>query len=1062
MTTANASSANRAVRFAAVPEAGQLVEVRRRQWVVTDVSGGALPSSDNGDQHLVGLSSLDEDSMGEDLQVVWQMETGARVLEKAGLPSITGWDSNDCLEAFLDAVRWGAVTNADRSFLQSPFRSGITIEDYQLDPLVRAVEMARVNLLIADDVGLGKTIEAGLVIQELLVRHRARTVFVVCPASLQVKWQTEMQEKFGLEFRNVDTEYVKCLRRERGIHVNPWTSYPRLIASMDWMKSGEGFRLLKDVLPPRVTYPRKFDILVVDEAHNVAPASTSMYALESQRTRLIRSLAPHFAHRLFLSATPHNGYQESFTSLLELLDDQRFARTVMPDEKQLHRVMIRRMKSDIVDANGKPVFPTRKLESLEIDYSEEERQAQALLGEYTADRSKSVKGTRFEYGTEFVHILLKKRLFSSPKAFALTLAEHRKALEHGKSRANRDGMDDRILHKAILKTEEEYSDDSLVEEAQHEAVEVAGELAPPLSREQRDMLDRLTAWAERASNRVDSKAQAILDWLKTHLKTDGRWNEKRVILFTEYRATHSWLQQILTANGYGGELLMCLHGSMLPDERESVKAAFQAHPNVSPVRILLATDAASEGIDLQNHCNYLIHVEIPWNPNVMEQRNGRIDRHGQKENTVFIWHPVGKDFSAKAAGRFVKPGDVAGDHEYLMRAVLKIDTIREDLGSVGSVIARQIEDAMLGRRNSLDTASAEAKAATARKLVTTEKRLHQERTARLHERLMEAKNDFHLSSKHISRAVKVALDLAEKPPLKPIAAKGEEESVFEVPDLSGSWGRATVGLEHPHTRIRRPITFDHEVIKGRDDVVLAHLNHKLVQMCLRLLREEIWKLDDVKRLHRVTVRAVPDSELSVPAVAIWSRLVITGGDHRRLHEELTLAGGELEHKRFARIVQVGKLEALVAQGSPIEPHQALFDVLKDRFERHEDALMAAVEARSKDRLKYLESTLDKRMKSEIDDVQTILDELDASIRRELKLGRHDGQLHLPGFSPEEMEQMKKDINALEARLARIPEEREKEKAVIEKHYTNPTVRTFPVAAVFLVPGAVAKNGGLKT
>jgi superfamily II DNA or RNA helicase len=1056
MTTTNTSSADGVVRFDAVPEPGQLVEVRRRQWVVTDVSSGALSPMGNGDQHLVGLSSLDEDSIGEELQVVWQMEAGAQVLEKAGLPSVTGWDSNDRLDAFLDAVRWGAVTNADRSFLQSPFRSGITIEDYQLDPLVRAIDMARVNLLIADDVGLGKTIEAGLVIQELLVRHRARTVFVVCPASLQVKWQTEMQEKFGLEFRIVDTEYVKRLRRERGIHVNPWTSYPRLVTSMDWMKSGEGFRLLKDVLPPHITYPRKFDILVVDEAHNVAPASASMYALESQRTRLIRALAPHFTHRLFLSATPHNGYQESFTSLLELLDGQRFARTVMPDEKQLHRVMVRRLKSDIVDANGKPVFPVRKLEALEIDYSEEERQIHALLGEYTADRSKSVKGTRFEYGTDFVHMLLKKRLFSSPMAFALTLAKHRETLERGKPKDDRDTMDDRILRKAILKAEEEYSDDSLVEEAQYEAVEVVGELAPPLSPEQRDMLDRLTAWAEKARNRVDSKARAILDWLENHLKTDGRWNGKRVILFTEYRATHSWLHQILTANGFGGDRLMCLHGSMLPDEREPVKAAFQAHPDISPVRILLATDAASEGIDLQNHCNYLIHVEIPWNPNVMEQRNGRIDRHGQKEDTVFIWHPVGKGFSARAADRSAKPGDVAGDHEYLMRAALKIDTIREDLGSVGPVIARQIEAAMLGRRSGLDTASAEVKAAKARRFVTAEKRL-QERIARLHERLMEAKNDFHLSPEHISRAVEVALELAEKPPLQPITrGDGKHTGMFNVPVLPGSWGKATVGLEHPHTGARRPITFDHDVAKGRDDVVLAHLNHRLVQMCLRLLREEIWKLDDVKRLHRVAVRTVPDSELRVPAVAVWSRLVITGGDHHRLHEELTLAGGELEHKRFARISQVGKLEALVAQGSPIEPDQALFEVLKDRFERHEDALMAAVEARSRDRLKFLKNTLDRRMKSEIADVQTVLDELEASIRKELKSDRQGGQLYLPGFSPEEMAQVKKDVHALEARLARIPEEREEEKAAIEKHYANPVDRTFPVAVVFLVPQSQAR------
>jgi len=501
-----------------------------------------------------------------------------------------------------------------------------------------------------------------------------------------------------------------------------------------------------------------------------------------------------------------------------------------------------------------------------------------------------------------------------------------------------------------------------------------------------------------------------------------------------------------------------LHGGMDPEkERKPVLAAFQSSPDDSAVSILLATDAASEGIDLQNHCNYLIHVEIPWNPNVMEQRNGRIDRHGQKEDAVFIWHPVGKGFSAQAADRAVKPGDIAGDHEYLMRAVLKIDTIRGDLGSVGSIIARQIEEAMLGRRSGLDTASAEAKAAKARKFVTAEKRL-QERIARLHERLMEAKNDFHLSPEHISRAVKVALDLAEKPPLRPIAsAKGEKRSVFEVPALPGSWGRATIGLEHPHTGTRRPITFDHEVAKGKDDVVLAHLNHRLVQMCLRLLREEIWKLDDVKRLHRVAVRTVPDSELSTPAVAVWSRLVITGGDHHRLHEELTLAGGELEHKRFARITQVGKLEALVAQGSPIEPDQPLFDVLKDRFEHHENALMAAVEARSRDRLRFLENTLDRRMKSEVADVRTVLDELEASIRKELKMDRQGGQLYLPGFSPEEMAQVKKDVHALEARLARIPEERKEEKAAIEKHYANPVDRTFPVAVVFLVPASQSRT-----
>jgi hypothetical protein len=193
------------------PEPGQIVEVRRRQWVVADVVSSNLEGVT---QNFVTLSSIDEDGLGEELEVVWEIEPGVQVIERAGLPSITGQDDATTLDAFLDAVRWGAATNADRGFLQAPFHSGVSIEDFQLDPLVRAIDMARVSLLIADDVGLGKTIEAGLVIQELLLRHRARTVLIVCPASLQEKWRVEMLEKFGLDFRVVDTEYMSAVTTE--------------------------------------------------------------------------------------------------------------------------------------------------------------------------------------------------------------------------------------------------------------------------------------------------------------------------------------------------------------------------------------------------------------------------------------------------------------------------------------------------------------------------------------------------------------------------------------------------------------------------------------------------------------------------------------------------------------------------------------------------------------------------------------------------------------------------------------------------------------------------------
>lgn len=1024
------------------PEPGQLVEVRRRQWVVSEVQSSAISK-----QHLITLSSLDEDSIGEEISVIWELEPGAQILEKAGLPRLTGWDSGDKLDAFLNAVRWGAATNADRSLLQAPFRSGITIEDYQLDPLVRAIDMARVNLLIADDVGLGKTIEAGLIIQELLVRHRARAVFIVCPPTLQVKWQTEMLEKFGLEFRIVDTNYIKRLRRERGIHANPWTSFPRLITSIDWIKSGEGLRVLKDILPPHASYPRKFDILVVDEAHNVAPAAASRYAVESQRTKLMRLLTPHFSHRLFLSATPHNGYQESFTSLLELLDDQRFARTVLPDEKQLQRVMVRRLKNDIINKDGEQVFSTRILKCMEINYSKEELEVHQLLMQYIESRSKNVNGNRRK-GLDFIHILLKKRLFSSPMAFSITLSKYRESLESKRSFSKKETINERILRKIILSADEENSDDIEYEQNQHAALEMATELSNPLTESQRKMLNHLSDWAEKSKNRMDSKSKAILEWLNSHLKTDGKWNNKRVILFTEYRATHSWLQQILSSNGYGGDRLMFLHGSMQTEERERVKAAFQAHPDVSSVRILLATDAASEGIDLQNHCNYMIHIEIPWNPNVMEQRNGRIDRHGQKERNVYIWHPVGKGFNPDQS--HVKTGELFGDHEYLMRAVLKIDRIREDLGSVGPVIAQQIEEAMLGRRNSIDTMDAEAKAQKSRQFLVSEKKL-QERVSRLHDKLMESKNDFNLAPEKIYSVVSIALELAEKPPLIPLSIPGVREgSIFEVPVLSGSWGKATLGLGHPHTGVRRPITFDHDIAKGRDDIVLGHLNHRLVQMSLRLLREELWKRDDIKRLHRVNVCSVPDDYLDTPAVLIWSRLVITGGNHNILHEELTLSGGELKQSGFSRIPQVGRLETLVEKAVQIEPSDHLFSLLKERFESQERSIFSAVEARSRDRLKFVQNSLDRRKENEIKDLIFVLEELEKTIKKELQEQGNE-QLSLLLWPEDEKNQLSRDVESLKLRLSRIPEEKNNEINMIESRYRDPIGRTFPVAVVLLVP-----------
>jgi hypothetical protein len=219
--------------------------------------------------HLIKLSSVEDDGLCDEVQVIWELEPGTTVHEKSTLPDPVSFDHPKRLQAFLDAVRWGAVSQADNKALQSPFRSGIEVDEYQLDPVVRAISMPRVNLLIADDVGLGKTIEAGLVVQEMILRHRVRSVLIVCPSSLQVQWREEMRDKFGLEFRIIDSEAISNLRRKRGIHVNPWWHFPRLITSIDFLKRERPLRTFRETLPAE-TYPRAYDLMIVDEAHNVA------------------------------------------------------------------------------------------------------------------------------------------------------------------------------------------------------------------------------------------------------------------------------------------------------------------------------------------------------------------------------------------------------------------------------------------------------------------------------------------------------------------------------------------------------------------------------------------------------------------------------------------------------------------------------------------------------------------------------------------------------------------------------------------------------------------------
>lgn len=1038
-----------------IPEQGQIVTVRQRRFVVTDVLASSLPPSPLSDgrqipHHLISLNAIEDDALGETLDVIWEIEPGAKVSETVGLPDPNGFDTPDRLDAFLNAVRWGAVAAADARALQAPFRSGIDIEDYQLDPLVRAVQMPRVSLLIADDVGLGKTIEAGMVVQELLVRHRARTVLVVCPAGLQIHWRDQMRDKFGLEFRIVDSDLMKQLRRSRGIHVNPWSHFPRLITSIDFIKRERPMRLLRELLPAETSYPRHFDLLIVDEAHNVAPAGSGRYAIDSLRTQAIRTLTPHFEHKLFLTATPHNGYQESFSALLELLDNQRFARGVLPNRGQLEAVMVRRLKSELVGWDGAPRFPQRRLEAIEVTYPQAEQEVHGWLQEYTRLRQENAADQTEQFATEFVLKLLKKRLFSSPAAFAATLQKHVQTLagkEEPQSKRKRPSPG--ILRRQIAQIEEEYADDDEYEAATASATGGASQTFHTLSPRERWLLAQMQAWADTASARRDAKTNALIAWLHQTLKPDGRWNQERVIIFTEYRATQNWLQEILVAEGLSGHgRLRTIYGGMDSDEREAIKAAFQTHPDQSDIRILLATDAASEGIDLQNHCHRLVHFEIPWNPNRLEQRNGRIDRHGQTQDPL-IYHFAPAGYRQRLReGNALAPSDLENDLEFLMRATEKVEQIREDLGKVGPVIAAQVEEAMLGRRRTLNTADAEANADAARQLLKFERDL-QQRIADLHQQLRQTQRELDLTPANIQAVVEIGLALARQLPLRPAQVDGlPPGSVFHLPPLTGSWATAATGLAHPHTNEVRPIVFDHSLARQRDDLVLAHLNHRLVQMSLRLLRAEIWSPVGRRGLHRVTARQVADGLLDTPAVITHARLVVTGGDSHRLHEEVITAGGYIREGRFRRFDTVTEMNELLTAVSakPVSPtmQRRLAGIWPDIQAQVDRSLTV----RMQNLVNGMKRLLRERAEKEQRDIATVLTELAQAIESELAAPSYQ-QLEL--FSDNERSQLSRNTDALQARLAAIPDEIAAEQAAIAARYADPQPRLFPVAVTFLVP-----------
>jgi superfamily II DNA/RNA helicase len=846
---------------------------------------------------------------------------------------------------------------------------------------------------------------------------------------------------------------LRELRRTRGLAANPFKSYPRLIVSIDWLKRPKAMRLLRDLLPPNAhAYPRRFDLLIVDEVHTCAPAGRGRYARDSQRTEALRTIGPHFEHRLFLSATPHNGYTESFTALLELLDPQRFARGVLPRPDSLARILVRRLKSELraelgPNPDGTPRFARREIVSIEVPYPDDEREAHAKLARYAELRTKHAGSGTARTAAAFVTLLLKKRLFSSPAAFSHTLEVHLRTVARDAAAA---AVDPDALQEAFARLEEDVEDEVALTEATEDALAVAARSGDALDAEELDLLRWLSGWSSEAKGRPDAKAERLLDWLEatcTEVDDVGQrwWNDERVIVFTEYRDTQAWLEQLLTARGLGGDRLALLYGGMDADARERIKGEFQHAPDRFPLRILLATDAASEGIDLQRHCHRMVHVEIPFSPTRLEQRNGRIDRHGQPAPEVLIHHFVGEGWEQAPAG------SLEADLGFLSLVARKVDTIREDLGSAGPVIADQVEERMLGKRRSLDAAAVDRSAPQGR--ISKLDRELSKRISDLRQALDASITELHLQPENVERVVRTALGLARQPDLAAttVDRAGDAVRVFTLPRLTGSWARATEGLTHPVTGKTRPVTFDHKVASDHDDVVLAHLGHRLVQQALWLLRAEIWLPEANARLGRVTARVIPDGIIEAPTVIAHGRLVITGGDGRRLHEEVIAGGGLVRQGRFARITTLGQLQAVI-NAPTLRPAS---DTDRRAFAREwpkvADGVLSALERRKDDRAESLDSVVAKRADDDVSSITAVLNELQRAIRAELAEATAKIQLQLSLFAVDERNQVERDIEALHRRLDEIPGEIVAEAANVRRRYAEPTARLFPAAVELCIP-----------
>jgi len=795
---------------------GMTVRSRGERFMVVGVS--TLPSSQPAPIVRLTLRALEGELRGAEIPVLYPID--AVVPDEVPEMSLDGPGRLARFRLLHDVFRLNLAPPND--ILISAGRSRIRFEPYQYVPALRALELPRPRLLLADDVGLGKTIEAGLILRDLNVRRRANRVLIVCPAGIMKQWQDELEKKFGFRFGIFDRDGLYETRRKLEVGTNPWTVEPRVIASMDFIKRREGsFRELSST---------RWDVIIVDEAHHLSAGRSEDDITD--RHRLARWLAEATDALLLLTATPHDGYDESFASLLGLLEPT----LVPPDGRlrfdQYRRHLVRRLKKHIRNSDDSQKFLQRQVTSIPVELGPEEAALHAAVLSHARELNALAEQTSRRTDAEAIRLvatILRKRAASSRQALTKTLEQRRLNLSE-----KIEDIEIQREHLRAIRRGESLPDESLARlerDAHRSYLAVMRRLGAQLRRAEDEVkeLGELQALLDRCATIPESKMTALISHLKT---IHNAYPDDKVILFSEYSDTvQAMIEALEQEQRYTGKCCQ-LTGELSPTQRNHILAEF-ARPEKL---VLVATDAAGEGLNLHRHCHRMIHFELPWNPNRLEQRNGRIDRYGQT-HTPLISFLYARD---------------SYEGEVLARLVEKIERQISRLGAVGDVLgqiqAERIE-ALIAR------APTDVQAAIAEAERQIDQELNQAATASIHDLLGDGSQDASEVQKAVEAArngMQESVDLGDFVCRAVTAAGGRAERVGNTLRISTPQQWVFGSVQSSYERLFPPSMAE---TLDESPELLVEEDHPLIVAAVRWLRASRFDRQDD---HRLAYACTPD------------------------------------------------------------------------------------------------------------------------------------------------------------------------------------------------------------